>query len=195
MSEVAKAASPRERILAVASQLFYGQGYRATGINQVIDEANVAKATFYSHFATKDDLCLAYLQGRNRAELAELAEFVERRSTPRSRFLAVTDGIAAWLEANRLRGCGFLNMVSEVPDPGAPIRREGMSHYDGLRKLIHRLAQELVASDAARYRDLEPRRVADEYLVIITGAIALTEIYHDIAPLKQARALARKLID
>jgi len=55
--------SPAERILDVASDLFYRQGYRATGINEVIKESGVAKATFYNHFPTKDDLCYAYLEG------------------------------------------------------------------------------------------------------------------------------------
>ena len=56
------AGPPEERILAVASELFYRQGYRATGINEVIARSGVAKATFYNHFPSKEDLCLAYLQ-------------------------------------------------------------------------------------------------------------------------------------
>jgi AcrR family transcriptional regulator len=48
--------SARDRILAVAGRLFYRDGYRAIGVDRVIGEAEVAKATFYKHFPSKDDL-------------------------------------------------------------------------------------------------------------------------------------------
>jgi AcrR family transcriptional regulator len=53
--------SARERILSVAGRLFYRDGYRATGIDRVIAEAEVAKATFYKHFSSKDDLIVAWI--------------------------------------------------------------------------------------------------------------------------------------
>jgi len=56
--------SPRDRILQVASDLFYRQGYHATGINQIIREAAVAKASFYDHFSSKEALAVAYLEQR-----------------------------------------------------------------------------------------------------------------------------------
>ena len=195
MSPHADNRSPRDRILDAAGRLFFEQGYRATGINQVIQEAGVAKATFYSHFPTKDHLCLAYLQARNRAELSEVADYVDQYTDPRERLMAVTDAIGAWLEANRLRGCQFLNMVSEVPDPSAAIRREGVRHYEGLRRYISRLAEALVAAEPERYGHLDAGQVADEYLVALTGAIALTEIYHDITPVSRARAVVQTLLD
>lgn len=77
--------SPRERILATAADLFANQGYRATGVNEVIDKQGVAKATFYNHFMTKDDLCLAYLQERNILELDGIKAHVASKLTPRSR--------------------------------------------------------------------------------------------------------------
>lgn len=194
MDSTADSFTPRDRILATASRLFFEQGYRATGINQVIQEAGVAKATFYSHFPTKDDLCLASLQARNRAEQSAVEAFVDRYSDPRERLMAVMDAIGSWLEANRLRGCQFLNMVSEVPDPTTELRREGVRHYEGLRRMIRGLAEELVAADPARYRHLDAGALADEYLVTLTGAIALTEIYHDITPVSRARRVIENLL-
>src|SRR3990170_8711751 len=47
---------PRDRIIDTALRLFYEQGYLATGINQIIAESQVAKATFYSHFSSKENL-------------------------------------------------------------------------------------------------------------------------------------------
>ena len=53
---------PRERILETASRLFYTQGYNNTGINQILDEAKVAKASLYLHFGSKDELGIHYLK-------------------------------------------------------------------------------------------------------------------------------------
>ena len=94
MNKTGKTDSPRERIVATASDLFYTQGYRATGINEVIKQSGVAKATFYSHFPSKDDLCLAYLEERSLAEKRSITEQVQSKRTPRAKFLAVMVGTA-----------------------------------------------------------------------------------------------------
>ena len=52
----------RRRLLDTATRLFYAEGIRAAGIDRIIAEAGVAKATFYNHFPSKDDLVLAYIE-------------------------------------------------------------------------------------------------------------------------------------
>ena len=71
---------PCDRILAVAAELFYAEGLRATGVDTIIVKAGVAKATFYKHFPTKDDLVLAFLERRDRDWRAWLEERVEALS-------------------------------------------------------------------------------------------------------------------
>jgi AcrR family transcriptional regulator len=90
-----QAKTARDRILNTAADLFYRNGYRATGINEVIAKAEVAKATFYAHFPTKDDLCLAYLKDRNSREAGEIMDFVNSKRTPLTRFYAVMDSMTA----------------------------------------------------------------------------------------------------
>ena len=51
----------RARILDTATRLFYAHGLRAVGVDTIIAESGVAKATFYKHFPAKDDLVAAYL--------------------------------------------------------------------------------------------------------------------------------------
>ena len=48
-----KHAEVRNRIIETASDLFYRNGYNSTGINQIIAEAGIAKATLYNHFKSE----------------------------------------------------------------------------------------------------------------------------------------------
>jgi AcrR family transcriptional regulator len=187
--------APRERILRTAADLFFKQGYRATGINEVIEKSGVAKATFYHHFPTKDDLCLAYLQDRNTSEYENISAFARDQGTPKERFLAVIESVEPWLKKNSLRGCPSLNMVAEVPDPRHLIRQEGRRHYDNLRRIVHGLAHDLIQSDRQTYGELDADRLATDYLLILAGAIAMTEIYHEIWPARQGVEMVKRLIE
>jgi len=140
-------------------------------------------------------LCLAYLRDRNTNEYEAISAFVRDHDTPRERFLAVMESMQPWLEANGLRGCAFLNMVAEVPDPRHLLRREGLQHYESLRRLLRDLAGELIQSDPQRYGRLDAQVLADDYLVILGGSIAMTEIYHEIWPARQGVELIKRLID
>jgi AcrR family transcriptional regulator len=195
MNVAKEARAARERILETATDLFANQGYRATGINEVIDRSGVAKATFYHHFPTKADLCLAYLKTRNSSELNSIKDFIAKKRTPWSRFLGVIESLEPWLKANQMRGCSFLNMVAEEPDPKSPLRKEGKKHYESLRALIRELAVELVESDPQHYGKLDAEAITDEYMVIIGGSIALAEIYHDAWPMRQGIDMVARLVD
>jgi AcrR family transcriptional regulator len=195
MNTTAKTGTPRERILATASDLFYHQGFRATGVNEVIRQSGVAKATFYSHFPAKDDLCLAYLEERSAEEKRSITGAVQAKRTPRAKLLAVMEAVLPWMEANNLRGCEYLNTVAEVPDPANPLRRRGRQHYEWLHDFIRDLAKDLIESDPTRYGKLNARLLADDYMAILIGAIALAEVHNDTGPIKHAIKQVRRLID
>ena len=70
--------SRREEIVEIASQLFYAQGFGATGIKQIIDTVGIAKGTFYTHFDSKESLGLAWLQARHSSWQAWFEGFYTR---------------------------------------------------------------------------------------------------------------------
>src|SRR5262245_40202120 len=57
-----KAIPPRERILAVASDLFYRHGIKAVGVDAIAEAAGTNKMTLYRHFESKDELVAEYLR-------------------------------------------------------------------------------------------------------------------------------------
>jgi AcrR family transcriptional regulator len=185
---------PRERIMGVAADLFYKQGYRATGVNEVIEKSGVAKATFYSHFPSKDDLALAYLRQLKDTEAVYVDNAIQAAKGRVNRFLAVIRSLEPWLLETEFRGCAFINMASEVPDPRHRLRKVGREVYDAVRVRVAALAQELIASDAGKYGHLDAKELTSEYMVAFTGAISLAEIYHAIWPVKDALNTVRRLI-
>ena len=118
---------PRDRVLATASVLFYTVGIRAVGIDRIIAEAGVAKATFYHHFPTKDALVCAYLadlHDRQAAAFAALASSVG----PVDAVLVMFDALGEFTCGPGFRGCAFVNAAVEYPDPASPVRAVVADH-------------------------------------------------------------------
>ena len=146
----------------------------------------MAKASFLYYIPPKEALALAYINDLHAREAGNLLAFVNKRKTPYDRFLAVIKWIEPWIKSNELRGCGFLNMVSEVPDKQSALRKMAKNHYEVLGGLIAQLTQELIDSDPKRYRHLDVSAVTNSYLVIVIGAIAFSETSQDARPSRRA---------
>ena len=58
----------RDRLLAAANDLFYREGVHTVGIDRVIEQAGVAKASLYNTFGSKDELIRAYLEAPARGD-------------------------------------------------------------------------------------------------------------------------------
>src|SRR4051794_31831389 len=108
-------ADARERILAAAYELFSRRGIRAVGIDAIITESGVARMTLYRHFASKDELVLAFLQRREELWTRRwLQGEVERRSAdPAQRLLAIFDVFDTWFRRPDFEGCAFINVMLE----------------------------------------------------------------------------------
>lgn len=174
--------------------MFYTQGYRATGINEIIKQSGVAKATFYSHFPTKDDLCKVYLRGMREDEQAFVDEKINSAKTVLNKFMAPLTSLDEWATMTNFRGCAFLNMASEIPNNKSPLRKEGTLLYDHIRERIKDLAKDLIASDSNKYGHLKAASLTEEYMVVFTGTVALIELYHDMWPVKHGMKAMRRLI-
>lgn len=174
------------RILNTASELFYTQGYRATGINEIIKTSGVAKATFYTHFSAKDDLCIAYLEGMSETILNYYEIAIAEADGPIERFLAVAKSLEPWLIETNFRGCAFLNMASEIPDYDNHLRKPGVKIYSAIQNRIIILSEELINSNQIKYKKLNPEKLSKDYMLFFAGAVALSELYNNISPAKDA---------
>ena len=194
MSRANTESEARERILETARDLFYRNGYRATGINEIIRKSAVAKATFYAHFPSKEDLAVAYVQAQNELDAETLAEHLGPLSGPHAKLMGLFAYIETWSRERQYRGCSYLNIASEVPDPSHPVRRETKSHYTSVRTFLGRLISELKQERGAAWKGRDADQLADALMLLVAGALAMGQIYHDPAPFRQAAEAARKLL-
>lgn len=125
-------ALPKERILDKALDLFANQGYNSTGINQIISEANVAKASFYQHFKSKEDLCVAFLEARHKYWFDQLYNFTNEKTDLKSKIISSFDFLIHMNSTENFRGCSFLNILAEIPSNNTKILKVIQEHKKDL---------------------------------------------------------------
>lgn len=149
----AKVSEPRERLLRTATRLFYEEGINGIGVDRVLAEAGVTRATMYRHFPGKEALVVAYLEHEDamiRGLFATAAEEAAARDASPTELLGlVIDGVAE--DATRLhtRGCPFINASAEFPDADGPVRAVVRTHRDWFRGTLTALATAAGAPDPA----------------------------------------------
>jgi AcrR family transcriptional regulator len=171
---------PPARILRTAARLFYEQGYHATGVNQIIAEAGVAKATFYARYPSKENLGEAWLAQQHAAWVSWLNERVSPVPDPRQRVATLFDLLEAWLRNNEFRGCPFLNTSAEQPNPPPALRAIILQHKNYLRDYLRNLVREALPGR------LEADRLGLAAYVLFCGAIVESQIFRDPWPVRTA---------
>lgn len=158
-----KKSDPRERILEVADRLFYADGVRATGTEKIMAIAQVAKATFYRHFESKDALVLAYLENRDRA----LWDYLSHPTPAKDLREAL---IKFEQMANRpdIIGCPFLRIASEYPDTAHPYHRFAIQHQN---KIVDYL------TDRLEPFAIDKKAAGIAILSIINGALSTRMLF------------------
>jgi AcrR family transcriptional regulator len=139
--------SAKNRILETASGLFANQGYNSTGINQIIAEASVAKASFYQHFKSKEDLCVAFLDARHTYWFNELQNFTKNKEDIKSKVISSFDFLIYMNQKENFRGCSFLNILSEIPNDNVKILRPIQQHKKDLRAFFNSIIEDEIVSD------------------------------------------------
>ncbi|MCS4305526.1 TetR/AcrR family transcriptional regulator [Chryseobacterium sp. BIGb0232] len=139
--------SPRDRIIETTFDLFAKQGYNSTGINQIISEAGVAKASFYLHFKSKEDLCVEFLKVRHQYWFNELYTFSFGTNDLPERLIRAFDFLIEMNKKENFRGCSFLNILSEIPVDNVKILNVIQSHKADLRNYFLDMLKDEELSD------------------------------------------------
>jgi len=172
----------RERILGVATALFYKEGYRAIGVDRVIAEADVAKATFYKHFPAKDDLIAAVIEAAGAKAALWQEGLVAGRAEP---LFALVEGLMSVATAPHCVGCMFQGSASEFPDIGHPGHKAALE--------VKRWTLRFLADQAKAQGVPQPESTAEAVFLLIEGVWASVRMFGPGAPVRHVPALVRRL--
>jgi AcrR family transcriptional regulator len=177
-----------ERIVNTASDLFYREGVRAVGIQRVIEEAGIAKASLYAHYESKDELIAACLAKRADSCRAQLLQRLSLAGLdPRAKLSALFDYQVEWVGSPGFRGCPFQNAGSEIADPQHPAKAIIAAQRRWLRDLMTTLAKEAGAA--------APVELAGALIVLYDGAMAASLVDGNTTPARDARRAAEQILD
>lgn len=154
----------RERLLQTASEIFYREGIHGIGVDRILADAGVTRATMYRHFAGKEALVVAYLNGEDeRLKAAFAAASDGRELTPGEMLVAVVHGIADDVATRHTRGCPFINAAAEYPHADSPVRAVISEHRAWFRGTLGR-----IVADAGVP---EPERAANALVLLRDAAL------------------------
>ncbi|MEV7041783.1 TetR/AcrR family transcriptional regulator [Amycolatopsis sp. NPDC051061] len=176
----------RSRLLATATRIFYAEGLHSVGIDRIVAEAKVTRATLYRHFPSKEDLVVAYLQSVSEMEREGFDEVLAGDLPAAEALRAIARSIADSIRSAHFRGCAFLNAVAEYADPAHPVHQAVLAHREWfLRTVTDLLAQvgetppELAGRHFVMLRDgamasgclSDPAEVCDTFLQGVDGIL------------------------
>ncbi|REC79763.1 TetR/AcrR family transcriptional regulator [Chryseobacterium elymi] len=161
----------RERIIRVASDLFYRQGFNSTGINQIIAEADIAIGSLYNHFSSKNDLLQAYLVKEEFEWFKSFEEHSAKVSGPREKIFSLVDYRKKMQLSSKFAGCHFIKIVAEVGDSNPTVsgfvRQHKLKQKEMIRKLV---------DDYAENENIDEDLVTENIFLLIEGAVVTSMI-------------------
>jgi AcrR family transcriptional regulator len=181
------APSARERVLATATELFLREGYRAVGIDRIIELAGVAKTSLYRNFGSKDDLIVAYLERADEDYWRWFDESIADAGSPRAKLVALFNATEKLATSPACLGCTFQVAAAEFPEPEHPAHRVSRAHKLEVLRRLRELAEEAGADD--------PAGLAEQLMLIMDGAWAAARMLGPRSQAASAGAAARTLLD
>ncbi|WIM67566.1 TetR/AcrR family transcriptional regulator [Corynebacterium breve] len=182
--------SPRQRLLESATKLFSSEGIRVIGIDRILREADVAKASLYSLFGSKDNLVIAYVENLDQQYRENWQSRTATMSDADEKILAFFD-IAIEEEPKKdFRGSHFLNAANEYPRPETESEEGIVKACLEQRRWMHQTITDLLN----RKNGYPSANQANQILIFLDGGLSGAQLVRDVTPLVTARDLAKQLL-
>ncbi len=178
----------RDELVRKALEVFYRDGFHATGMDKLVVETGVSKTSMYKHFRTKEELILAALRLRDESFRNWFLRRVEELAdTPTGQLIAGFDVLQEWFEKDTYRGCMFIKAGAEFQEKDHPIHVQAAEHKRLLLEHFTRLARDAGVSD--------PEKLGCQILLLKEGAIVTSVLLNSCDPARDAKEAARTLLD
>ena len=177
-----------DRIRDTAFDLFYREGIRAVGVEEIVSQAGVTKPSLYRAFESKDELIAAYLRDYDQRFCERFeAPAAEHPDDPKAHLLAYFDRLAQRASHEGYRGCGLTNAVIEYPERDHPAHQVAVESKQHLRERLRAMCHGM----EARY----PDDLADGLLLLLEGSYVSGQAFGEGGPARVLGVMARRLIE
>ncbi len=181
-------ASKRDELVQKALNIFYQNGYHATGMDTLVKETGISKTSMYKHFRTKEDLILATLRLRDERFRNHFVRRLEELTTnPKEQLYALFDVLQEWFDGKDFSGCMFVKASGEYPEHDTPILNIAAEHKKLLNQFITRIARNAGAKD--------PELLAGQLMILKEGATVLAHLNGNGKTAQEAKTAAALLIE
>lgn len=177
-------------MLDTVTRLFYEQGFQATGINQIIEESEVAKASLYDHFPSKEDILQAYLEDATAQWRSEFGEFCKGRTAGEKTILALFDYRKALAVQRGFKGCTFVRVVYELPNLDEAALKIIRRHKEYIRNML----KENIALLPVKRSPRDMEDLTDMIVWLYEGCGVQSSLERNAQPIDNARKIAQKLL-
>lgn len=178
-----------QHIISTAGNLFYVQGYNSTGINEIIDKCSIAKATLYSHFKSKEDICVAYLEHRHDAFMDSLKGYVTRRKAGKNQLLAIFDLLQDMYREENFQGCWGLKTLGEL----SPKQKKILGVIQKQKKELLLYLGEVVGGNIPNLSRAEMEKTSGGLYLLYESAVTESHLFKNDWPIYMAKSIAPSL--
>ena len=179
----------KQHIIATASTLFYVNGYNATGVNEIIAKSEIAKATLYHHFKSKEDICVAYLELRHEKFLDSLKDYVQQQNKGRQQLVSIFDFLRNMYREGDFHGCWGIKTLGELP----PNNKKILSVIQRQKKELLLFLGEIVGDNIANISIAETEKISGGIYLLYEGAITESHLHKNDWPIHLAKSIAPSL--
>jgi AcrR family transcriptional regulator len=177
--------SARDVILETAADLFFREGFRAVGVDTIIERSGVAKMTLYRYFPSKDDLIVAYLEYSNE-KFWEWFEESLGEGNAREKLERLFEAVGVLANNPACYGCTFQSTAAEFPDRAHPGHQVAIRHKQEVVARLKSLAENADAHD--------PDQLAQQLLLVMDGAWVAARVFGPGNPAVHVGTAARAII-
>ncbi|MGK0186661.1 MAG: AcrR family transcriptional regulator [Verrucomicrobiales bacterium] len=154
----------KERILGTAADLFAERGYGSVGINEIIEKSETAKASFYHHFPSKENLCITWLEETHARSDARHEAILSAPGSAADKLVGYFSGLKDWMQQKDFRGCPYTNTTASLDKESPEIAEQVELHKQSIRDFLIDLAREITASGS------RARKLGTHLFLLYSGA-------------------------
>lgn len=187
---IVKRSEIHQHIVETASRLFYENGYNSTGINEIIAESGIAKATLYNHFKSKEDICVAYLDYKESNFQSNLKAHCMTQNAGKDQIYAIFDFLDSFYHSEGFQGCWCVRTVSEIPYDNEKIRNAIVSHKNNFIQLI----LDLLEANDIQFFAKSQEELAKQIYLLYEGAVAESYLHRAPWPIDESKKLIKAII-